>query len=145
MWWDLNSLQKRPNKVGDLYLGAMLAQLRTEGYSIFIVRGECALCRALQRTRRNSHHKCSAHASGKLPALLPAKSAGDPRNWHTVTSLMTQPPARTRPRGRMTEAQQLAKAMAASLADGAGAGGGGTSVRPAPGSCYSVSARMRVS
>lgn len=42
-WWDLNSLQKRPLKIGTLYLGAMLAQLRAEGYSIFIVRGMSVL------------------------------------------------------------------------------------------------------
>jgi len=39
-YWDLNSLHKRPNYLGELYLGAFLKQLQVDNYSIFVVRGE---------------------------------------------------------------------------------------------------------
>mmetsp|Transcript_26209 Transcript_26209/g.74262 ORF Transcript_26209/g.74262 Transcript_26209/m.74262 type:complete len:281 (+) Transcript_26209:102-944(+) len=37
--WNLNSLKKRPEKISLFYLSAFLAQLREEGYSIFVVKG----------------------------------------------------------------------------------------------------------
>lgn len=38
-WWNLNSTRKRPALVSPFVLGAWLAQLITEGYSIFLVCG----------------------------------------------------------------------------------------------------------
>jgi len=38
-FWDLNSLNKEPKFVSELYLGALLRQLQLEQYSIFVVRG----------------------------------------------------------------------------------------------------------
>lgn len=39
-WYNLNSLNKRPEFLGDVYLGAFLKQLEVEGYSIFITKGK---------------------------------------------------------------------------------------------------------
>jgi len=38
-WWNLNSTRKRPAKVSPFYLAAWLAQLETEGNTIFLVLG----------------------------------------------------------------------------------------------------------
>uniref|UniRef100_A0A6B2LD89 ubiquitinyl hydrolase 1 n=1 Tax=Arcella intermedia TaxID=1963864 RepID=A0A6B2LD89_9EUKA len=38
-YWNLNSLYKTPNQLGELYLGIFLKQLQVEGYSIFVVTG----------------------------------------------------------------------------------------------------------
>ena len=91
----------------------MLAQLRQDGYIIFLVRGA-------------------------LPPPAVPRSAGDPRNWHPVARLLAHASHHPKPsaragrarrraqRGRvMSEEDQLAEAMRASLAD---AGGG---VQPA--------------
>lgn len=61
-FWNLDSMKKRPSFVGDIYLGAFLSQMRSEGYSIFVVQGE-------------------------LPEPLQGASMGDPQNWHSVTKL----------------------------------------------------------
>jgi len=39
-YWDLNSLHRQPNFLGELYLGVFLKQLQLEGYSIFVTVGE---------------------------------------------------------------------------------------------------------
>jgi len=39
-WWDLNSVNKEPRWISDLYLGLYIETLKQSGYSIFIVRGE---------------------------------------------------------------------------------------------------------
>lgn len=38
-WWNLDSLIERPEHVSPFYLSAYLAQLRNEGSSVFLVRG----------------------------------------------------------------------------------------------------------
>lgn len=38
-WWNLNSLLPAPQYLSDTYLSLFLAQLREEGYSIFVVQG----------------------------------------------------------------------------------------------------------
>ncbi len=39
-WYNLNSIHKEPTHVSNTYLGLLLNQMQTEGYSIFIVAGE---------------------------------------------------------------------------------------------------------
>jgi ataxin-3 len=39
VWWNVNSVIDRPQRLSDLYLGAYLKQLQVEGYTIFVVRG----------------------------------------------------------------------------------------------------------
>lgn len=36
-WFNLNSLQRSPTPLGDFYIAAFLAQMKAEGYSIFVV------------------------------------------------------------------------------------------------------------
>jgi Ataxin-3 len=38
-WWNLNSALERPEPVGEFYLSASLDQLHTDGYTIFIAKG----------------------------------------------------------------------------------------------------------
>ena len=38
-WFDLNSLLPLPRVLGDVYLGAFLAQMRAQGYFVFVVQG----------------------------------------------------------------------------------------------------------
>lgn len=38
-WWDLNSTKEKPELISQFYLTAFLAQLRADGYSVFLVRG----------------------------------------------------------------------------------------------------------
>ena len=38
-WWNLNSTNERPELVSHFYLSALLHQLRTDGYSVFIAKG----------------------------------------------------------------------------------------------------------
>ncbi|XP_002731119.1 ataxin-3-like [Saccoglossus kowalevskii] len=45
-WFNLNSLLTGPELVSDTYLSMFLAQLRQEGYSIFVVKGQLPECEA---------------------------------------------------------------------------------------------------
>lgn len=38
-WWDFNSLLPAPRQLGEFFLGAFLATLRQQGYSIFVAQG----------------------------------------------------------------------------------------------------------
>lgn len=45
-WFNLNSLLKRPQLISDTYLALFLAQLKNDGYSIFVVFGALPECEA---------------------------------------------------------------------------------------------------
>ena len=45
-WFNLNSLFKKPQLISDTYLSVLLAQLKTDGYSIFVVAGDLPRSRA---------------------------------------------------------------------------------------------------
>lgn len=45
-WFNLNSLLSKPALISDTYLSLYLAQLKNEGYSIFVVFGELPACTA---------------------------------------------------------------------------------------------------
>lgn len=45
-WFNLNSLLKRPQLISDTYLSLFLAQLKNDGYSIFVVFGALPECEA---------------------------------------------------------------------------------------------------
>lgn len=47
-WFNLNSLLPRPELISDTYLSLFLAQLKNDGYSIFVVFGELPQCDADQ-------------------------------------------------------------------------------------------------
>lgn len=45
-WFNLNSLLTRPDLISDTYLSLFLAQLKNDGYSIFVVFGDLPECTA---------------------------------------------------------------------------------------------------
>ena len=70
VWWNLNSMLPKPSKVGDVYLGAYLAQLALQGYSIFEVQGGCPPPATVQGGLR-------------------VPSFGAETNWHAMTELVS--------------------------------------------------------
>ncbi|RZC37275.1 Josephin domain containing protein [Asbolus verrucosus] len=52
-WFNLNSLLAKPVLISDTYLSLFLAQLKNEGYSIFVVFGELPPCTADEIIRCN--------------------------------------------------------------------------------------------
>ena len=46
-WWRFNSLDAAPQPVSETYLSVLLVQLQTEGWSVFVVRGDLAQRNAL--------------------------------------------------------------------------------------------------
>ncbi|XP_066151095.1 ataxin-3-like isoform X1 [Euwallacea fornicatus] len=52
-WFNLNSLLAKPQLISDTYLSLFLAQLRNEGYSIFVVFGELPECQADEVLKTN--------------------------------------------------------------------------------------------
>ena len=67
-WFDLNSVKPQPEVIRPLYLKMYLQTLRTEGYSIFVVR--------------------AAAAGGRLPAPLFGRLARDAKcKWHALHRL----------------------------------------------------------
>ena len=67
-WWNLNSTLERPELVSQFYLSALLHQLRQDGYSVFIARGNLPQSTA----GASSHHG----------------SSGDNRTWYTEDELL---------------------------------------------------------
>lgn len=45
-WFNLNSMKSCPELISDTYLSLLLAQLQTEGYSIFVISGALPACEA---------------------------------------------------------------------------------------------------
>jgi ataxin-3 len=39
-WWNLNSQNERPERVSDTYLGMLIHELVSRGYTVFVVRGD---------------------------------------------------------------------------------------------------------
>lgn len=52
-WFNLNSLLTKPELISDTYLTLILAQLKNEGYSIFVVFGELPECSADEILKNN--------------------------------------------------------------------------------------------
>lgn len=50
-WFNLNSLLSKPELISDTYLSLFLAQLKNEGYAIFVVLGDLPECEADQILR----------------------------------------------------------------------------------------------
>lgn len=52
-WFNLNSLLSKPELISDTYLVLFLAQLKNDGYSIFVVIGELPECEADQLLKQH--------------------------------------------------------------------------------------------
>ncbi|KAJ8939109.1 hypothetical protein NQ318_005929 [Aromia moschata] len=53
LWFNLNSLLAKPELISDTYLALFLAQLKNEGYSIFVVLGDLPECTADEILKNN--------------------------------------------------------------------------------------------
>jgi ataxin-3 len=128
VWWNLNSMLPKPSKVGDVYLGAYLAQLSLQGYSIFEVKGGCPP---------------PATVGGSRGLRVP--SFGAETSWHSVTELMSGSSSSGNGNssfpgvgkslndsgdGGGDEDEQMRLAIAASLASSGGGGGHGGDMDP---------------
>ena len=93
-WFNLNSLYSSPRHVSDFYLNAYMAQLRGEGYRIFIV-------------------------SGSLPEIDLATSFRDPSRIHYIQKIVEDSKKGfSSPKIKAAEVDpEVAKAIAASLKD----------------------------
>jgi ataxin-3 len=65
VYWNLDSMKKKPLRVSDFYLSAFLAQMRQEGYSIFVVVGKLPSSQASNAALENLF---------SIPALLAGSS-----------------------------------------------------------------------
>ncbi|CAG9761645.1 unnamed protein product [Ceutorhynchus assimilis] len=74
-WFNLNSLLAKPQLISDTYLALFLAQLRTDGYSIFIVFGELPECTADEILRNNPIESFTQH---RQPIAQGSSSESDP-------------------------------------------------------------------
>jgi ataxin-3 len=109
-WWNFNSMFPAPQPISELYLSAFLAQLKEEGYSIFVVRGA-------------------------LPAAADASSSGTYGRWVNVEDAAADNKAadavKAAGRARCAAEQAMARvgaggrATLTTLARGGGGGGGG--------------------
>lgn len=92
-WWNLDSKNKEPRHLSDTYVSVFLAQLRAQGYSIFVIRGV-------------------------LPEVSQESIALYPRRWFVVDVLLAkQAPAR---HPITEEDEALARAIRDSLATATG-------------------------
>jgi len=42
-WWNLDSLKHSPERIGDIYLAELLRSTKQQGFTVFVVRGDCPL------------------------------------------------------------------------------------------------------
>ncbi len=128
-WFNLNSLLRAPEIVSAFFLAAFLAQLKAEGYSIFVVRV----------TATGGSGGAGSSAAGRLPPPLVSQEVRDAGGsvWHSVDSIVragangganssaaARKAAAEKARRAAEEDPEFAAALAASLADGSGGGGG---------------------
>lgn len=73
-WFNLNSLLSKPELISDTYLSLYLAQLKNEGYSIFVVLGKLPECSADEIIGQNP----------VVPVLSNAQSNTSSRNENDV-------------------------------------------------------------
>lgn len=138
-WWNFNSMFPAPQPISELYLGAFLAQLREEGYSIFVVRGVLPAESGMAGNGGEYGHWCTAAeavAANKQAEAI--KAAGRARNAAEQamarvgasgsSTLQVQRfgagGSHSGP-GDMDDDAELQAAIAASLGGAGGGGGGG--------------------
>lgn len=73
VWFNLDSVKKRPEMISDTYLSLFIAQLQSAGYSVFVV-------------------------TGPLPMPMRDGSLGDRASWHSMTELLSAPKPSPAPR-----------------------------------------------
>ncbi|KAI9304823.1 Josephin-domain-containing protein [Cunninghamella echinulata] len=105
-WYNLNSTQSSPTYLSETYLGLLLQQIKDEGYSIFVVRGNLPKCEAdrkalvLPKPSLQEKKKGCTPFSGKAYRLTDNDSTNNLEDYNEDD-----------------EEKQLAKAIEASLQD----------------------------
>lgn len=76
-WFNLNSLLKRPQLISDTYLSLFLAQLKADGYSIFVVFGSLPECDADNLLRVQPVQALSPHHEQQQQQMVRAPETSD--------------------------------------------------------------------
>lgn len=110
-WFNLNSLLNKPELISDTYLSLFLAQLKNEGYSIFVVFGELPECEADQLLRLSPVQRPSKSKTNK-----PIVVEDDPELQAALQlSLSEEIPSTSYNRTISAEDQELQEALRLSL------------------------------
>lgn len=108
-WFNLNSLLSKPELISDTYLALFLAQLKNDGYSIFVVLGDLPECEADQLLRLRP-----AQPTVKRPVAPPAVSEDDP-DLQTALQLSLSEESFSYNRSESTEDRELQEALRLSM------------------------------
>ncbi|ORZ17378.1 Josephin-domain-containing protein [Absidia repens] len=105
-WYNLNSTQTAPTYLSETYLGLLLQQIQDEGYSIFVVRGTLPKCIADEKSIQLPRPSMQEKSKACVPFSGKAYRLTDGMDDASGSATMED-----------QEQQQLAQAIAASLAD----------------------------
>jgi len=76
-WWDLNSAKDKPELISAFYLGAFLSQLASDGYSVFVAKGNYIQTQNSSTARSGTFwHLESSLMKGKQPSTTVEKFVG---------------------------------------------------------------------
>jgi len=118
-WFNLNSLLKQPELISDTYLSLFLAQLKNDGYSIFVVLGDLPECRADKMLRmkpvRHSKQNEDAQLAEALKMSLQDEKVKDDENLESTLKLSLETTRTSRDSESDNEEDLLQKAIDMSL------------------------------
>jgi Ataxin-3 len=123
-WWDLNSFNSAPQHISMFYLSAFLAQLAQDGYSVFAARGNFP---KIDRSDIQSMPKLWHPEANLLPAGIAKSQQGGAAGQQSFQgtghrlggpkTAASSAPTLSSTGGAMTEDEELAHAIAMSLAE----------------------------
>lgn len=112
-WFNLNSLLSKPELISDTYLALFLAQLKNDGYSIFIVLGDLPECEADQLLKMQP-----VQSTVRRPPTQPSISSKDDADLQAALQLSLTEDNYIYNRTDSTEDRELQKAVQLSLETG---------------------------
>lgn len=112
-WFNLNSLLSKPELISDTYLALFLAQLKNDGYSIFIVLGDLPECEADQLLKMHP-----VQSTVRRPPTQPSISSEDDADLQAALQLSLTEDNYVYNRTDSTEDRELQKAVQLSLETG---------------------------
>lgn len=89
-WFNLNSLLKRPQLISDTYLSLFLAQLKNDGYSIFVVFGVLPECDADHLVKAQTAKVEEREEDRDLQAALEMSLANDDEDLQKALQMSLQ-------------------------------------------------------
>lgn len=90
-WFNLNSLLKRPQLISDTYLSLFLAQLKNDGYSIFVVFGVLPECDADHLVKAPAQARVEEREDDRaLRAALEMSLANDDEDFQKALQMSLQ-------------------------------------------------------